>query len=93
MSLSNTAGCKLNGHGDMPPLIMNLAMPVSLSPSLSRKRERGAEHRYARYMLKQLILIFQHGIDSCLHGFHSTLKIRHVKTIAEARGQQLVGYI
>ena len=29
-----------NGHGQLPPLMMKAAMPVSLSPSLSRKRAR-----------------------------------------------------
>ncbi len=29
-----------NGHGKLPPLMMKPIMPVSLSPSLSRKRAR-----------------------------------------------------
>lgn len=43
--------------------------------------------------LEQLILFPQSRIDGCLHDAHSTLKLGHVKTAAEARGQQLVGDI
>jgi len=41
----------LTGMAIMPPRIMKLAMPVSLSPSLSRKRAGGKKFRYARFTL------------------------------------------
>ncbi len=41
----------VTGMTNMPPLIMKPAMPVSLSPSLSRKRARGAKTRYANFSL------------------------------------------
>ena len=41
--------------------------------------------------LEQLILLRERCIDGCLHGIHYTLKFGHVKTCAEARGEQFVG--
>jgi len=44
-------GMNTNGHGKQPPHDDELAMPVSLSPALSRKRERGARIRFASFTL------------------------------------------
>ena len=41
----------LTGRAKMSPLMMKPAVPVSLSPTLSRKRARGQTNRYARFML------------------------------------------
>ncbi|OGS80680.1 MAG: carbohydrate kinase [Gallionellales bacterium GWA2_55_18] len=41
----------LTGRAKMSPLMMQPAMPVSLSPTLSRKRARGQTNRYASFTL------------------------------------------
>ena len=41
----------LTGMAKEPPLIMKLTMPVSLSPTLSRKRARERTNRYACFTL------------------------------------------
>jgi len=45
---------------NVPPLIMKPAMPVPLSPALSRKRARGITSRYASFTLNHRLQ--QHGI-------------------------------
>jgi len=42
----------LTGMASVPPLIMKLAMPVSLTSILSRKRARRRTNRYASFTLK-----------------------------------------
>ena len=42
---------RLTGMAIMPPMIMKLAMPVSLTPTLSRKRARGQTNRCASFTL------------------------------------------
>ena len=47
-----TRNFTLTGMASVPPLIMKLAMPVSLTSILSRKRARRRTNRYASFTLK-----------------------------------------
>jgi len=45
-----------NGHGELPPLIMKLTMPVSLSPTLSRPAGEGANESLREFHVNDAII-------------------------------------
>ena len=68
---------------NMPPLMMKPVMPVSLSPTLARKRARGRTNRYASFTLKALSKGAEHrlDIDYLVAGSTAPRPARHLHVI------------